>query len=276
ARQAEQLKLDGNVYYKKDRIGAAIDAYTEAIALCPNVPIYWTNRALCHRKRNDWSKVEDDCRRALELDRHSVKAHYMLGQALLQRKDYADGVKELEKAMDLGRGADPVGYMVEDIWQQLARSKYLAWDEESAKRSIKRKQLKEACETALNVKYALDLSSTEVSGEEKNPYPFGELIEDLHRLFEKAAEDDAPSEARALVPEYLCCQISLDIFRDPVITPSGITYERAVILNHLKKVGKFDPLTREPLHASQLVPNLAIKEAVRSYLEKHGWAYKMD
>ncbi|KAJ0112290.1 hypothetical protein Patl1_01507 [Pistacia atlantica] len=50
-KQAEQLRLDGNLYFSKDRFGAAIDAYTEAITLCPNVPIYWTNRALCHLRR---------------------------------------------------------------------------------------------------------------------------------------------------------------------------------------------------------------------------------
>jgi len=38
------------------------------------------------------------------------------------------------------------------------------------------------------------------------------------------------------VPDYLCCRITLDIFHDPVITPSGLTYERAVILEHLQKV----------------------------------------
>ena len=30
------------------------------------------------------------------------------------------------------------------------------------------------------------------------------------------------------VPDYLCGKISFDILRDPVITPSGITYERLV------------------------------------------------
>lgn len=29
AKQAEQLRLDGNFYFSKDRYGAAIDAYTE-------------------------------------------------------------------------------------------------------------------------------------------------------------------------------------------------------------------------------------------------------
>ncbi|KAL0369446.1 UNVERIFIED_CONTAM: E3 ubiquitin-protein ligase CHIP [Sesamum angustifolium] len=181
AKQAEQLRLHGNRYFKKDRFGAAIDAYTEAIVLCPNVPIYWTNRALCHRKR------------------------------------------------------------------------------------------KEACEVALKEKHFLDASQME-SFVDENARSNLEQLEALGRVFNKAAEDDTPTD----VPDYLCCKITLDIFRDPVITPSGFTYERAVILDHLQKVGRFDPITRESLYPSQLVPNLAIKEAVSAYLEKHGWAYKMD
>ena len=39
------------------------------------------------------------------------------------------------------------------------------------------------------------------------------------------------------IPDYLCCKITMDIFRDPVITPSGVTYERAALYEHLQKVG---------------------------------------
>ncbi|KAK9191046.1 hypothetical protein WN943_019657 [Citrus x changshan-huyou] len=269
AKQAEQLRLDGNFYFSKDRYGAAIDAYTEAITLCPNVPIYWTNRALCHLKRNDWTKVEADCRKAIQLDHDSVKGHYLLGQTLLQRNEYADGIKELEKALNLGRGAKPKGYIVEDIWQELARAKYLLWEQESSKRSWELQSLKEACEAALEEKHVLDISRKEGFLDEASSTHLKQM-EALRQVFRKAAEDDTPAE----VPDYLCCKITLDIFRDPVITPSGVTYERAVILDHLDKVGKFDPITREPLRESQLIPNLAIKEAVRAYMDKHGWAYK--
>ncbi|KAK2971409.1 hypothetical protein RJ640_025359 [Escallonia rubra] len=107
-RQAEQLRQDGNNYFNKDRFGAAIDAYTEAytltnsficfqssvlvhgyrlnfelmfvfywifqaITLCPTVAVYWSNRALCHIRRNEWTKVEEDCRRAIQLDHNSFK-----------------------------------------------------------------------------------------------------------------------------------------------------------------------------------------------------------
>ena len=36
------------------------------------------------------------------------------------------------------------------------------------------------------------------------------------------------------VPDVLCCKISFEIMREPVITPSGITYERKDIEEHLQ------------------------------------------
>ncbi|XP_072950858.1 E3 ubiquitin-protein ligase CHIP-like [Typha angustifolia] len=269
AKQAELRRLDGNTYFKKERLGAAIDAYTEAITLCPNVAVYWTNRALCFRKRKEWARVEEDCRKALELDSGSVKAHYMLGLALLERQEYAGGIKELEKAIDLGRGADPAGYMVEEIWQILAKAKYMEWEHSSSKRSWRLQNLKEACENALQEHHFLDGSHLE-EGLEGAANDHSEQLKLLEEVFNRVTQADTPTD----VPDYLCCKITLDIFRDPVITPSGVTYERAVLLQHLHKVGKFDPLTREPLEEHHLVPNLAIKGAVHTYLKEHGWAYK--
>ncbi|CAF1936425.1 hypothetical protein Bca4012_074843 [Brassica carinata] len=269
AKQAERLKEDGNNCFKKERFGAAIDAYTEAITLSPKVPVYWTNRALCHMKRKDWTRVEEDCRKAIQLDHDSVKAHYMLGLALLQKEEYADGVKALQRALDFGRGANPTGYMVEEIWEELSKAKYMEWELLSAGRSWELNSLKETCVAALNQQRALDMSRTEESSEEDYSSHTDQL-KALDRVFEKAAEEDKPTE----VPGYLCCNITLEIFRDPVISPSGVTYERAAILEHINKVGKFDPITREELDPSNLVPNLAIKEAVAAYLEKHVWAYK--
>ncbi|CAH9118313.1 unnamed protein product [Cuscuta epithymum] len=275
--QAEQLRQNGNHCFQKNRFAAAIDAYTEAITLCPNVPIYWTNRALCHRKRNDWTRVEEDCRRATHLDQNSVKAHYMLGLALLHKKEYAEGVRELEGALDLGRGADPKGYMVEEIWEELGNAKYLEWEHESSARAWENQNLKEACVAALKEKHLVDSSKKKFKEGPKyerinSLVSLSEQIEALNLVFERASEDDTPTE----VPDYLCCKITLEIFRDPVITPSGFTYERAIILNHLQKVGNFDPITREPVNTCQLVPNLAIKEAVQVYLAKHRWAYKSE
>ncbi|KAK1437394.1 hypothetical protein QVD17_03185 [Tagetes erecta] len=269
--QAEQLKQDGNLYFKKNRLGAAIDAYTEAITLSPNVSVYWTNRAVCYRKRNDWTRVEEDSRKAVELDHTSVKGHYMLGLALVQREKYAEGIKELQRALDLGRGASPQNYMVEEIWEDLAKAQYSEWERNSTKRSWDLQNLKERCVTALIEKRLRDDAEVEGFIDEVTDST-SQQLEALDSVFSKAAESDTPTE----LPDYLCCRITLDIFRDPVIAPSGFTYEKATILEHLEQVGNFDPITRQPLYPWGLVPNLAIKEAVEAYLEKHGWAYKMD
>ncbi|KAL0417985.1 UNVERIFIED_CONTAM: E3 ubiquitin-protein ligase CHIP, partial [Sesamum radiatum] len=65
-------------------------------------------------------------------------------------------------AVDLGRGANPKGYMVEEIWQELAKAKYLLWEHESTRRSWELQNLKQ--------------------------------LEALDRVFNKAAEDDSPTE----------------------------------------------------------------------------------
>ncbi|EGW35682.1 uncharacterized protein SPAPADRAFT_58885 [Spathaspora passalidarum NRRL Y-27907] len=66
-------------------------------------------------------------------------------------------------------------------------------------------------------------------------------------------------------PEHLLDPISLCLFEDPVITPSGITYEKCHLLAHLHKRGNYDPLTREPLFEDQLYPNLIVKDSVEEY-----------
>ena len=80
--EAEQLKAHGNAMYQRGKYGAAIDAYTEAITLCPRWLPLVLNRALCHRKRKNWAAVKEDCVKALDIDRESIKANYMFGLSL--------------------------------------------------------------------------------------------------------------------------------------------------------------------------------------------------
>lgn len=67
--------------------------------------------------------------------------------------------------------------------------------------------------------------------------------------------------------------ISFELLRDPVIAPSGVTYERESILEHLRRVGRFDPVTRSALTEAQLVPNLVMKEVVEDFVSKYDLLY---
>lgn len=70
----------------------------------------------------------------------------------------------------------------------------------------------------------------------------------------------------------MCGKISFEILVDPVITPSGITYERKDIEEHLQRVGHFDPVTRVQLQENQLIPNFSMKEVVDCFLQENDWA----
>jgi STIP1 family protein 1 len=214
----------------------------------------------------------------------------MLGLALSAREQLHDATKHLQKAFDLERGSHQGSYMVEEIWQELAKSLYRLWQAEASIRERQQQELRDRLFVLLKEDYdnklmklkvgastehaqpnyredrdgvihlnddevvlsaiqnayfpAMELQSTP---DERRKAEVSELTEEfqtrlrtMEEVFDKAGAQDRPGD----VPDYLCCQITMDIFRDPVITPSGVTYEREVLMEHLRRVGKFDPLTR--------------------------------
>ena len=66
------------------------------------------------------------------------------------------------------------------------------------------------------------------------------------------------------VPEYMKCPISLSIMQQPVITPSGHTYDFQHLKTWLLQCPS-DPLSGRPLRLGDLVPNFAIRQAIESF-----------
>lgn len=69
-------------------------------------------------------------------------------------------------------------------------------------------------------------------------------------------------------PSYFECSISGEIMTDPVIDPYGNTYERDQILERLKHHST-EPRGNKPLRESQLVPNLALKNAITAWRKRN-------
>uniref|UniRef100_A0A8C1IBI1 E3 ubiquitin-protein ligase CHIP n=1 Tax=Cyprinus carpio TaxID=7962 RepID=A0A8C1IBI1_CYPCA len=165
---AQEHKEQGNRLFLSRKYQEATTCYSKAINRNPSVAVYYTNRALCYVKLQQYDKALADCKHALELDSQSVKDKYL---------------------MDM-----------DELFSQV--------DEKRKKREI---------------------------------------------------------------PDYLCGKISFELMREPCITPSGITYDRKDIEEHLQRVGHFDPVTRSPLTQDQLIPNLAMKEVIDAFILENGW-----
>ena len=61
----------------------------------PRQAVHYTNRALCYLKLGKWGEAAEDCRKAIQLDSTSIKAHFFLGQALTELQSYDDAIFSL-------------------------------------------------------------------------------------------------------------------------------------------------------------------------------------
>lgn len=250
---AQALKEEGNTYFGKAKYGAAIEKYTEALTLCPDWSVLLVNRAMCQKKKEAWNLVLQDAEAAISIDSQLMKAHYLLGLALRHTQRLQESIQHLKQALEGARQKDD--NIKDEIWHELAQVQYLCWEQESAAALQKQQLLQGRMHHLLQQQRDHELAAQEVS--------------DLDQVFESARHSLKAGEPAAA----FTCPLTMEVFRDPVMTPSGLSYERSALVEHLRKVGAFDPITREALTASQLIPNIALRNATLQYLEEHPWAW---
>eukprot|EP01025_Chloroclados_australasicus_P054059 TRINITY_DN6404_c0_g1_i3.p1 TRINITY_DN6404_c0_g1~~TRINITY_DN6404_c0_g1_i3.p1 ORF type:complete len:491 (-),score=68.05 TRINITY_DN6404_c0_g1_i3:623-2095(-) len=184
---AEQLKEEGNKLFSMGKYQPAVDKYTEAITIVPSWTVPLVNRALCYKKLQKWDKVEEDAITALS-NAENMKAHYLLGQALIQKQLFTEASKNLKKALELAR--EKGDSIKDDIWRELARAEYKAWQQASSARKAKLDRLKDRLKKGLALLHLeeenadMDVDKGESTQDE----------EDLEWLLSCAQERDEPEE----------------------------------------------------------------------------------
>jgi hypothetical protein len=72
------------------------------------------------------------------------------------------------------------------------------------------------------------------------------------------------------VPSHLVCPISLELMRDPVTGPTGITYDWGSVEAWLLDRGRATcPVTGLPLRADELTPNHATRRVIQNWCVAH-------
>ncbi|EKX32001.1 hypothetical protein GUITHDRAFT_61061, partial [Guillardia theta CCMP2712] len=254
------------------KYSAAAEAYTEAITLEPSDAALYQNRALCYQKLCKWNQVLDDARKALELSKKSVKAQYLLATAFMNlnqaRQDERGEGGKREKG---GREEMRQGRLVYNVAQVVKMEERAKRIEEGRWEGRRERDEQEefsipdaACSWRKQRKhfkmplYLLHSRSFQVACAvmgDCSDIEFERRRAQLNEIYERVSE----KRQESTIPESLCCQITFDLMRDPVLTPAGQTYESAALEQHLKHNGHWDPVTRQPINPSQVVKNLAVK-----------------
>ena len=73
------------------------------------------------------------------------------------------------------------------------------------------------------------------------------------------------AKALPFVPYHMICPITQDLMNDPMVAPSGISYDRESIEEWLTLNNGTEPSTRTPLTMEQLYPNRYLREVIEHY-----------
>ncbi|CAK8682420.1 unnamed protein product [Clavelina lepadiformis] len=294
---AMQYKLEGNRLFSQKKYEEAIKQYSKAINKNGSTAVFYTNRALCNLKLQRWKEVISDCRLALDHDTQSVKGHFFIGQSDVELDRFDDAIVHLTKAHELAK-QQKLNFG-DDIAATLRSARKKKWEKAERERIREEIELQTYLNDLINKDKKRELEERrkleEDASKDEVEKKFEKRKEELNSLFAQIDErrkvgdviitlllfvcsnyyitfdsDDITIQKRD-VPDYLCGKISFEIMKDPVITPSGITYDRKDIEEHLQRVGHFDPVTRHELKLTQLIPNLAMKEAISHFVEDNGW-----
>ncbi|CAI7570018.1 unnamed protein product [Penicillium discolor] len=280
---AQELKAKGNELFKSKDYSGAEDFYSQAIQKNPKDATFFTNRAITRIKLAKWADVEHDARAAIEIyglkNPVALKSHYYLAQALL-------GLQRPQEAHDVASDAYQQSLaaksaQTENLSRIVLRAKQQLW----AARETSR--VRELNETLGSVEALVEADVTRALAELQGRLERGEIGEIGFGEDQKALREDAETKIRNLreafrvasngdiqervVPDYLIDGITFEIMHDPVITPSGASFDRLGITKYVEKSG-VDPLTRAPISVHDLRNNYALKAACEEFLTNNGWA----
>ncbi|KAK4867759.1 hypothetical protein LT330_006688 [Penicillium expansum] len=280
---AQELKAKGNELFKSGDYSSAEEFYSQAIQKNPKDATFFTNRAITRIKLAKWADVEHDARAAIEIyglkNPVALKSHYYLAQALL-------GLQRPQEAHDVASNAYEQSLAVknaqtENLSRIVLRAKQQIW----AARETSR--IRELNETLGSVEALIEADVTRALAELQGRLERGEIGDIGFGEDQKALREDAETKVRNLreafrvaskgeieervVPDYLIDGITFEIMHDPVMTPSGVSFDRLGITKYVEKSG-VDPLTRAPVSVHDLRTNYALKAACEEFLTKNGWA----
>lgn len=282
AHLADALKEKGNQSFRNGDFLEAEDFYTQGIQKYSRNPLIFTNRANARLKLQQWDGAVNDCLKSIEITGtgQNHKAYYFLSQAQLALHHPHEALSSALTAYEQVRNPAPnAKTSPKDLATFSAfvlkckKAKFAVRDRERLRRQGDlRAELEDGLERTKQreldeVSRALERRRLgQIEASERNEEilaGFERKRDELRSVF--ALADPVHSTPRE-IPDHVVDTITFEPMHDPVITKNGHSYERATIIEHLKR-SPTDPLTRDPLTIEELRPNFGLRAACDAFWE---------
>jgi cytochrome c-type biogenesis protein CcmH/NrfG len=117
----EEFRMKGYSLVQAGDFERALHCYSQCIKSCPSRVTGYTNRALCFLKLNRPGLAEEDCIKALEMDKKNVKGLYRRALARKALKRYSEAAKDLHQLLQIdsnNTAAKAEIDVVKDLWRK--------------------------------------------------------------------------------------------------------------------------------------------------------------
>lgn len=253
---AIKYKNAGNERYFRKEYDEAISLYSKAIELDPNNSVFYFNRGLVYKQKKLWNNAIKDAEVSVRLDKTYVKAHLLLGQALVEagkldtsKKRIKAGIIHLSESVTLCEARnDTEGASLAKSYVELASKIY-----KLKKRAVKKEKKDDMLCDIDNLLLKQNLPD----------FTAKQIRDKCKHLMNYNYPESIPLDEK----EFLNCRIMLQLMQNPVIDSEGHTYEKDALLMHMERNGKFDPTTRNPI--TDVYPNKAIKKAISTNYDEY-------
>jgi len=132
--EAEQFKLQANEHFKKQQYQKAIELYSKAIELNPEVSVYYGNRSIANLKIENFGYALSDATKAIELDKNYIKGYYRRASAYMSLGKHKMALRDFENVVRVRPGDKDAKLKLTEcqkIVQMFLFQKAIAVDEET-------------------------------------------------------------------------------------------------------------------------------------------------
>eukprot|EP00210_Caulerpa_lentillifera_P008472 g8082.t1 len=164
-------------------------------------------------------------------------------------------------------------HQVQELREVLERGYFKEHKQMAEVKELVQKVITKHIDTREQIKGQIDLLMKEIlevrkDKEAQMEYELSEVIATIHESMKYTKELPLLIQEST---EHLCCPITKDILKDPVLlVESGVTYDLSSINDWFSKGNSVDPITRIGITTTELVPNYALKEICNTFLLEQG------
>ena len=250
----QQAKID----FKNKKYREAIIKYGAAINLHKD-PKYPTNIAKCFAKMNQPKDSVKAIEISISWDSNNSVLYQLAGKFAFQAFQKQENIQFAYKCESFFRNAHEIEPTKTNKYNYLLSRKMIFLVKEFE--MFKEKQ---------ELMYYFDQMDDKTSLA-SNPKSFQKSF---HNFDKKDIFKETYFDEKKEIPSFVSGCISLEILKEPLMTPSGYSYEKSGIIEWCQKSGCKDPMSGKDFPSIQcLIENKVLKLTISDLIKKHKWIF---